>query len=149
MTFALTKFRAYSHAAYQPLNDIYEQVLEFQITAGTGDVAYDIFNTTGTFYTAVSGSTAGAAAIKTVAETLANGEAFVSLYSAELEQAKTQIPVVGVVLATTQYKKWGTVSASAGYLLYTGEGVTSAKIIAKVRLKQGCGTGVQYNITSP
>ncbi len=66
MTFALTKVTAYGTEASEPLQKRFVQTLILEGTAAATNVAYDIGNYTGTFWTAVGATEPGTTALKAV-----------------------------------------------------------------------------------
>lgn len=63
MTFALTSFAAYGVERDEGLTNLFHQYARFTITAANTDVDLDFGDYSGTFWTAVGGSTVGAVAL--------------------------------------------------------------------------------------
>lgn len=70
MAFAITKVQAYGIEAEEPLNKRYRQYMYLTITGASSDVDLDLGDnqtgSLGTFWTAVSGTTIGANALKAI-----------------------------------------------------------------------------------
>lgn len=131
MAFGLTSIKAYGVPSYEFSGNKFLQVLEMEITGTTADIALDIGNAAGTFWTAVADQNAEDA----VQEIFKKVEKHISLSVPEL-LAKTQVRS-GATLATTEYKVASPESTSFAISIYTGEGLTAYNLCAVWALKPG------------
>ncbi len=84
MTLALVKFIAHGTEVEEPVNKRYVQRAIFEITAATTDVALDIGDASGTFWTAVGATQPGTAALKALKDITARAKACIGLRSPQL-----------------------------------------------------------------
>lgn len=118
MAFALTSFRAFGIEASEPVTSRFKQIVQITYTAAVGDVALDLGNTTGTFWTAV----ANAAALNFWTRIQAKADTLVTFVAPTITDAKARIASGGTVGAG-QYKA---VLTPAGFAVtsFAGEGVS-------------------------
>lgn len=80
MAFVVTKVQAYGQEAEEAITKRYRQFLLLDVTANNSDVALDLGSNQGgalgTFWTAVSGTTVGANALRAVQDIVTRAEAF-------------------------------------------------------------------------
>ncbi len=122
MTFALTKVTAYGTEASEPLQKRFVQTLILEGTAAATNVAYDIGNYTGTFWTAVGSTAPGISALKAVKDINNAARTFMSAEGIGLlgyVQADASVPSVLSFLSSA------TTSAAAAQVL-TVTGLASA-----------------------
>lgn len=129
MAFGLSRISAYGIETAEPVRGKYLQVLELQVTALAADVALDIGNSAGTFWTNV----ANTAARNAVASIWPKVARHISLSVPELF-AKTLI-ASGASTATGQYKITSPQSSSFAITIHTGEGLTAYNIALVWALK--------------
>ncbi len=122
MTFALTKVTAYGTEASEPLQKRFVQTLILEGTAANTNVAYDIGNYTGTFWTAVGSTLPGSVGLKAVKDINVAARTFMSAEGIGLlgyVQADASIPSVLSLLSSAS------VGGSASEA-YTVTGLASA-----------------------
>lgn len=132
--------KAFGVERSEPVTNRFKQVFILPFTAATSDVALDIGNLSGTFWTAVAN-----AEVKAVwANIQAKLEYVTSLTCPQIKDAKVKVGS-GATLATGQFKEVSTPSGLA-ITLYASEGVTSGTIVIEGWLKSGVNPE-QYQIT--
>lgn len=136
MAFAVTSFRAYGIDKFEALTNQFKQTVVIKGTALAADVALDLGNASGTFWSAADDTPTGLAASKAFAEILAKADVLISLNSPEIEDTKARI-ASGGTLAAGQFKKVTAKGATLGYTLFTAEGVTTFTIVAELSLLPG------------
>ncbi len=97
MTFALTKVTAYGTEASEPLQKRFVQTLILEGTAAATNVAYDVGNYTGTFWTAVGSTEPGTTALHAVKDINIAARTFMSAQGTGLNgyvQADASVPSV-------------------------------------------------------
>ena len=142
MAFTLSSLKAYGLEATQPLTKRFFQVVEVNFAATAADVALDLGNPAGTFWTAVSG--ANAAAFVAWKTALANSDKTVSVNCSEIFDPKARI-ASGAGLGAGQYKMVSTPDANFAITIQAGEGVAAGSIMIVTTLKSGL-FPVQYNV---
>jgi hypothetical protein len=131
MAFALVagSVKAFGTEVSEPLTKRFVQIFQLSFTALAADVALDLGNLSGTFWTAVANPEARNiwSRIQVKAETI------MLVQCAPIMDAKTK---VGGAPATGQYRQ---VSTPAGLAItqFAGEGVTAGTITLQVLLKAG------------
>jgi len=131
MAFAVTGLKTYGVAAYQPLNRQYEQVIQLDFTAAVGDVALDLGDAAGTFWTSVGATTNKAVFF----DALTRATKVSNIQCAEIQDTKTLVRS-GVSVATTQYKRVTTIAGLA-LTQFAGEGVTAGTVLIRLVLQPG------------
>lgn len=79
MAFALTRFRAYGIEVGEPVIKHFIQRVEMAITALAADVALDLGNNTGTFWTAVGGTEPGITGLQAMKDIQLKAAAFLEV----------------------------------------------------------------------
>ncbi len=118
MTFALTKVTAYGTEASEPSQKRFVQTLILEGTAAATNVAYDIGNYTGTFWTAVGSTSPGTTALKAVKDITVAARTFIGAGGTGLNgyvQADASVPSVLSLLSNAT-----TSAAAAQVLTVTG-----------------------------
>lgn len=131
MAFGLSSIKAYGVPSYEYSGEKFLQVLELEITGTTADVALDIGDTSGTFWTDVSDATAAGV----IDDIYAKVEKHISLSVPEL-LAKTLVRS-GATVATTEYKYASPESTSFAITLFANEGLTAYNLCLQWSLKDG------------
>jgi hypothetical protein len=139
MAFALTSLKAYGLEATQALTKKFFQIVEINFTATAADVALDLGNPAGTFWTAA----ANAAALAAWKTCLANSDKTMNVYSAEIFDPKARI-ASGSALGAGQFKAVTTPDSNFAITIQAGEGV-SGTIVCQFTCKAGV-FPVQYNV---
>lgn len=122
MTFALTKVTAYGTEASEPLQKRFVQTLILEGTAAATNVAYDIGNYTGTFWTAVGSTAPGTYGLKAVKDINIAARTFMSAEGIGLlgyVQADASVPQVLSILSAAS-------AGGAAAEAYTVTGLASA-----------------------
>ncbi len=122
MTFALTKVTAYGTEASEPLQKRFVQTLILEGTAAATNVAYDIGNYTGTFWTAVGSTLPGSVGLKAVKDINIAARTFMSAGGTGLNgyvQADASVPSVLSLLSAAS-------TGGAAAEAYTVTGLASA-----------------------
>lgn len=133
MTFAVVQsgVRAFGVERDEPVTSRFKQVFILPFTGAVGDVALDVGNLSGTFWTAVAN-----AEVKAVwANIQAKLEYITSITCPQITDSKARVGS-GATLASGQFKQVTTVSGLA-ITSYTGEGVTSGTLVIEGWLKKG------------
>lgn len=117
MAFALTSFKAFGTEAAEPVTSRFKQTVQITFTAAAGDVALDLGNKTGTFWTAV----ANAPALNFWTKLQATSDVFLAVVLPGITDGKARIASSGTV-ASGQYKAV-TTPADFAITSFAGEGV--------------------------
>lgn len=131
MAFGLSSIKAFGVPSYEYSGDKFLQVLELEITGTTADVALDIGDTSGTFWTDVSDTVAAGA----VDDIFAKVEKHISISVPEL-LAKTLV-ASGATVATGEYKYISPESTSFAITIFANEGLTAYNLCMQWALKDG------------
>lgn len=134
MAFAVTGFTAYPISLDAAIERRADQAFVLTITGTTADVALDIANPTGTFWTAAGSSTIGAQALTAMKQIQLIQAHRISCNLSGVDDLKQQV-ATGATLASTQFKYTSLSTDSIpSYALFAGEGLTSYKLDCRVAL---------------
>ncbi len=171
MTFALTKAEVYGIEAEEAVNIRYQQKYILTITAANTDVALDLGNYTGTFWTAVGGTAPGISALKALKDIQVKAETFTGVGSSALggkAQADSSAPLIqtlnsaassggavgetltvtgllttDTLLGVTQYVVGGNASALSGWGGATGVCSVADQLPVTFTVNPGAGAKVR------
>ena len=132
MTFALTRFEAYGVQIDQPLSKRYIQRVEMRITGANTDIAVDLGNLAGTFWTAVGSTEPGTTALAAIKAIALKAASLVHVGGSEVTN---KCRVAGTASAG-QYNM--TVTNDRPNITYvTTDAPTSQKLVLEWELKDG------------
>lgn len=138
MAFALTGYKSYSRAAYEPVTAQFEQTVELTITRAATDTALDLGNPAGTFWTAaLADVTFGALATKALAHwKTVQGKTRViqNAGSREIENAFARV-VSGATGA--QYQLNASTPSALAFVLVSGQALATLRVVVGVSLVEG------------
>jgi hypothetical protein len=135
MTFALTAFVADGQEMDEAVTKRFRQRAIFTITAANTDVALDIGNYTGTFWTAVGGSTVGAKALLAIKDIQIKAKSYFWTGGTGLAG---KVPVGATSLGLV--KLTGTISGGAATEIVTVTGLATTDTILAVSMGKPNGT---------
>lgn len=133
MAFAVTAYRVYGKEIDEAVTKTFEQTYQIDFTAAVGDVALDIGNTAGTFWTAAGGSAAGAVALAALKTIIPVTQSRICWSLPQLQDLRSQ-EATAATLAATQYKLT-TVTPVPSIAEFAGEGITSGTFSVTLLLK--------------
>jgi len=124
MAFAVTKVQAYGFESEEPVNKRYMQRLILNVTALAADVALDLganqTGSLGTFWTAVSGTTLGANALRSIQDIVTRADTPLEPSISALAYSKGAVVGAGVYTIVVANKTPSIAfNAANGPLLYT------------------------------
>jgi hypothetical protein len=140
MAFAITALKAFGIEASEPVTSRFKQIVQISWTAAVGDVALDIGNLSGTFWTAAANST-----LQSIwARIQAKADVITAFNAPTITDAKARV-ASGATLASGQYKA---VTTPAGLAItsFAGEGVSGTLTLELLLKPQN--TPEEYNYLS-
>lgn len=128
MAFVVTAVKCFGTEASEPVTSRFRQILQLTFTAAAADVALDLSNDTGTFWTSAANQTA----LNTYKRCMTKADTILAVSLPAVTDAKVRVGSAAT-LASGQYKQ---VSTPAGFSItsFAGEGV-SGTITFDVLLK--------------
>lgn len=123
MAFVVQSVSAIAWTADEAITSKFFQNVEIVGTATGADVALDIGNPTGTFWTSVN----NVAMLNCFKDCLNRAASTISMLCPQIEDAKAKVGS-GATLATGQYKQVTVPGSTLGYTLFAAEGVSTFRI---------------------
>ena len=135
MAFALTNFQAYGYDVSEPVQKRVIQVFECTITATAADVALDLGDVAGTAWTAIAGTTVGAAAKVAFTDILQRVQRLAVASSAEIDNV--YLPAYGDPTPASGYvgRVNNTAKTAPSYVFAAGEGALVYNFVFEWTLK--------------
>lgn len=134
MAFAVTAYKSYSLPAYEAVTNQFQQVVEMTITRLATDVALDLGNVGGTFWTAAGAAGVGVAALANFKTVVQKARAIVNVTSPEIENTFTRVVAAP---ATTQYRLAAASPSGLAVTLFSGDALPTLKVFLVVSLTPG------------
>lgn len=137
MAFTLNSIEVYGIEASEPLQKKFKQTMVLDISAAAADVAYDFGNYSGTFWTAVGGTTVGAKALKAIKDIAIAAKTFTQAGGKGLFGKANTGSVAPAAATSYSLQPDGTNTTLPNIAFFAANGPTSAIIVLEWELKAG------------